>query len=146
MCMLTTWGMKFLQLLFSANNFALSDAEDNTSGPLNRGGIENLRSVPTFSSVFIECYIDQSYIDQSFIFTFLSHCYSICFDYTLFYLEVEKLRETLKGTAIHLVLLYRTIHKNFFKQTLCSKTSTFNSSKNRATNNSTLFWEPCHQI
>ena len=24
---------------FSANNFALSDAEDNTSGPLNRGGI-----------------------------------------------------------------------------------------------------------
>ena len=30
-----------LELLekFSANNFALSDAEDNTSGPLNRGGI-----------------------------------------------------------------------------------------------------------
>ena len=27
---------------FSANNFALSDAEDNTSGPLNRGGIANL--------------------------------------------------------------------------------------------------------
>ena len=26
----------------SANNFALSDAEDNTSGPLNRGGIANL--------------------------------------------------------------------------------------------------------
>ena len=24
---------------FLANNFALSDAEDNTSGPLNRGGI-----------------------------------------------------------------------------------------------------------
>ena len=24
---------------FSANNFALSDAEDNTSGSLNRGGI-----------------------------------------------------------------------------------------------------------
>ena len=24
---------------FSANNFALSDAENNTSGPLNRGGI-----------------------------------------------------------------------------------------------------------
>ena len=27
---------------FLANNFALSDAEDNTSGPLNRGGISNL--------------------------------------------------------------------------------------------------------
>ena len=27
---------------FSANNFALSDAEDNTSRPLNRGGIADL--------------------------------------------------------------------------------------------------------
>ena len=27
---------------FSANNFALSDAEDNTSDPLNRGGIADL--------------------------------------------------------------------------------------------------------
>ena len=27
---------------FSANNFALSDAEDNTYGPLNRGGIADL--------------------------------------------------------------------------------------------------------
>ena len=27
---------------FSANNFTLSDAEDNTSGPLNRGGIADL--------------------------------------------------------------------------------------------------------
>ena len=27
---------------FSANNFALSGAEDNTSGPLNRGGIADL--------------------------------------------------------------------------------------------------------
>ena len=33
-----------LELLekFLANNFALSDAEDNTSGPLNRGGIADL--------------------------------------------------------------------------------------------------------
>ena len=33
-----------LELLqkFSANNFALSDAEDNTSGMLNRGGIADL--------------------------------------------------------------------------------------------------------
>ena len=27
---------------FSPNNFALSDAEDNTSGPLNTGGIADL--------------------------------------------------------------------------------------------------------
>ena len=27
---------------FSGNNFALSDAEDNTSGPLNRGGVADL--------------------------------------------------------------------------------------------------------
>ena len=27
---------------FSANNFALSDEDDNTSGPLNRGGIADL--------------------------------------------------------------------------------------------------------
>ena len=33
--------LKFLEK-FSANNFALSDAEDNTSGPLNRGGIADL--------------------------------------------------------------------------------------------------------
>ena len=33
--------LKFLEK-FSANNFALSDAEDNTSGPLNRGGITDL--------------------------------------------------------------------------------------------------------
>ena len=33
-----------LELLekFLVNNFALSDAEDNTSGPLNRGGIADL--------------------------------------------------------------------------------------------------------
>ena len=33
--------LEFLEK-FLANNFALSDAEDNTSGPLNRGGIAGL--------------------------------------------------------------------------------------------------------
>ena len=33
--------LEFLEK-FSANNFVLSDAEDNTSGPLNRGGIADL--------------------------------------------------------------------------------------------------------
>ena len=35
-----SWRFEFLERL-SANNFALSDAEDNSSGLLNRGGIEN---------------------------------------------------------------------------------------------------------
>ena len=33
--------LKFLEK-FSADNYALSDAEDNTSGPLNRGDIADL--------------------------------------------------------------------------------------------------------
>ena len=55
---------------------------------------------PTFSGVFThyESYIDQSY-KKSLIFTLLSRCYSICSDYTLFHLEVEKLREILKKNS-----------------------------------------------
>ena len=37
---------------FSANNFALSDAEDNTSGPLNRGGIAD---IPLLRSLLAIC-------------------------------------------------------------------------------------------
>ena len=33
--------LEFLEM-FSAKNFALSDAEDNTSRPLNKGGIADL--------------------------------------------------------------------------------------------------------
>ena len=36
---------------FSANNFALSDAEDNTSGPLNREGIADLLLLRTLSAI-----------------------------------------------------------------------------------------------
>ena len=36
---------------FSANNFALSDAEDNTSGPLSRGGIADLPSLRTLLAI-----------------------------------------------------------------------------------------------
>ena len=42
--------LEFLEK-FSANNFALSDAEDDTSGPLNRGGIANLPSVRTLLAI-----------------------------------------------------------------------------------------------
>ena len=36
---------------FSANNFALSDAEDNTSGLLNRGGITDLPFLRTLLAI-----------------------------------------------------------------------------------------------
>ena len=36
---------------FSANNFALSDAENNTSGTLNRGGIANLPLLRTLLAI-----------------------------------------------------------------------------------------------
>ena len=44
--------LEFLEK-FSANNFALSDAEDNTSRPLNRGGITYL---PLLRTLFSELY------------------------------------------------------------------------------------------
>ena len=43
--------LEFLEK-FSANNFALSDAEDNTSGPLNRGGIVDLPLLRTLLAIF----------------------------------------------------------------------------------------------
>ena len=36
---------------FPANNFALSDVEDNTSGPLNRGGIADLPLLRTLLAI-----------------------------------------------------------------------------------------------
>ena len=42
--------LEFLQK-FSANNFTLSDAEDNTSAPLNRGGIADLSLLRTLLAI-----------------------------------------------------------------------------------------------
>ena len=42
--------LEFLEK-FSANNFALSDAEGNTSGPLNRGGIVDLALFGTLLAI-----------------------------------------------------------------------------------------------
>ena len=42
--------LKFLEK-FSANNFALSDAEDNTSRPLNREGIADLPLLRTLLAI-----------------------------------------------------------------------------------------------
>ena len=41
---------KFLEK-FLANNFALSDAEDDTSGPLDRGGIADLPLLRTLLAI-----------------------------------------------------------------------------------------------
>ena len=37
---------------FLANNFSLSNAEDNTSGPLNRGGIADLPLLKTLLAIY----------------------------------------------------------------------------------------------
>ena len=42
--------LEFLEK-FLANNFALSDAEDNNSGPLNRGGMEDLHLLRTLLAI-----------------------------------------------------------------------------------------------
>ena len=42
--------LEFLEK-FLANNLALSDAEDNTSGPLNKGGIANLAMLTTLITI-----------------------------------------------------------------------------------------------
>ena len=42
--------LEFLEK-FSANNFALSDAKDNTSRPLNRGGITDLPLLQTLLAI-----------------------------------------------------------------------------------------------
>ena len=42
--------LEFLEK-FSANKFALSDAEDSTSGPLNRGGIVDLPLLRTLLAI-----------------------------------------------------------------------------------------------
>ena len=42
--------LEFLEK-FLANNFALSDAEDSTSGPLNRGGIADLPLLRTLLTI-----------------------------------------------------------------------------------------------
>ena len=42
--------LEFLEK-FSANNFALCNAGDNTSGPLNRGGIADLPSLKTVLAI-----------------------------------------------------------------------------------------------
>ena len=43
-------GLQFLEK-FLANNFPLSDAEDNTSGLLNRGGIADLPFLRTLTAI-----------------------------------------------------------------------------------------------
>ena len=45
-----SWWLEFLKK-FCANNFALSDAEDSTFGPSNRGGIADLLLLRTLLAI-----------------------------------------------------------------------------------------------
>ena len=45
---------------FSANNFASSYAEDNTSGPLNRGGIADLPLLRTLLAIYQKSHSNNS--------------------------------------------------------------------------------------
>ena len=66
------------------------------------GKITSVYRKPTFSGVFThyESYVDQKY-KKSLNDILLFHCFSICFDYMSFHLEVENLEETLKRIVIH---------------------------------------------
>ena len=63
--------LEFLEK-FSANNFALSDAEDNTSGPLNRGGIADLPLLRTLLAIRQKSKSQVSGSDE--LFCFISIC------------------------------------------------------------------------
>ena len=63
--------LQFLEK-FSANNFALSDAEDNTSGPLNRGGIADLPLLRTLLAIRQKSKSQVSGSDE--LFCFISIC------------------------------------------------------------------------
>ena len=67
------------------NTFSFLDI--NITRQNNRLEISVYRK-PTFSGVFThyECYIDRSY-KKSLIFTLLSHCCSICSDYTQYFIS-----------------------------------------------------------
>ena len=59
--------LEFLEK-FSANNFALSDAEDNTLGSLDRGGIADLPLLRTLLA------IRQKFLGSNGLFCFISIC------------------------------------------------------------------------
>ena len=57
---------------FSANNFALSDAEDKTSGPLNRGSIADLPLLRTLLAICQESR-ESSFLEVMDSFVLLAH-------------------------------------------------------------------------
>ena len=58
---------------FLANNFALSDAKDNTSGPLNRGGIADLPLLRTLLAICQKSR-EPSFLGSDRLFCFSSIC------------------------------------------------------------------------
>ena len=94
---------------------------------------------PTFSGVYtlwkLHWSIFQDVIDFHFVILLLFH---LLWLHTIL-LGSWKTKRNFKKEHLS-IWYYRTVNKNFFKQALCSKTSTFNNSKKGATNNFTLSW------
>ena len=73
---------------FSANNFALSDAEDNTSGPWNRGGIADLPLLRKLLAIHRKV-TRAKFLGSNAFFCFISICKfgqlqeTFCNDYSL---------------------------------------------------------------
>ena len=86
---------------------------------------------PIFSGVFThyESYIDQSYMKPS-IFTLLFRCYSLCSDYTLFHLELEKVREILKMNSYPFDIIAHSI-RTFLNRLYVSKQAYSTAPKKR---------------
>ena len=64
--------LEFLEK-FSANNFALSDAEDNNSGPLNRRGIPDLSLLRTILAIRQKSQ-EPKFLEGNRLFCFISIC------------------------------------------------------------------------
>ena len=67
--------LEFLEKLL-ANNFALSDAEDNTSRPLNGGGIENFPLLRTvlLAICHLPTILRAKFLEKDRLFCFISIC------------------------------------------------------------------------
>ena len=84
--------MKFFEK-FLANNFALSNTEENTSGPLNRGGIVDLSLLRTLLAIqqmswepsfleMINSFVSLAYVSFAASRTLLQHLLA-CLNFTL---------------------------------------------------------------
>ena len=100
---------------FSVNNFALSDAEDKTSGPLNRGGIADL---PLLRTLLAICQKSQepSFWEVMDSFVLLPYA-SLAASRTLLQRLLACLNSTLKSRFFALVQTKKVISMNYGSRT-----------------------------